>query len=282
MGARKARLGYSRQSALVAVLPIVTRRRRSGPTARPAETLCTATRTEPCTGNHLKDMRGSASPKGEARREGAAKAERSECRGGRITGGGGRGGVAINHTRSASRQEPTLHPRQRPRPGVPTSASDADAGAGAGLCSLDDPSRDHPTSEPSSASRGRALSGNLAARRWRTAWRGDCHLLFASGWRALALASRRRRRDLALPCGRTAGAVDLHRGTGGSTSRARSGPRCRAVTADHRGAAGVASGTLTRRLDTGGVHGVAGVSVRTLRACAVWLDPVTTALPHSL
>ncbi len=35
-------------------------------------------------------MRGSASPQGEARRARAAKAERSECRGGRIKGGGGR------------------------------------------------------------------------------------------------------------------------------------------------------------------------------------------------
>jgi hypothetical protein len=37
-------------------------------------------------------MRGSASPEGEARRAGAAKAERSEGRGGRTTGGGGRVG----------------------------------------------------------------------------------------------------------------------------------------------------------------------------------------------
>ncbi len=49
-------------------------------------------------------MRGSASPKGEARRKCAAKPERSKGRGGRTAGGGGR--VDVNKPPDANRVPP--------------------------------------------------------------------------------------------------------------------------------------------------------------------------------
>ena len=61
-----------------------------------------------------------ASPQGEARRECAAKAERSECRGGRITGGGGRGGVYEPYPDAHRESVPTTSAaaavRRRPHP----------------------------------------------------------------------------------------------------------------------------------------------------------------------